>query len=188
VNWRATARPRIVGITGVWLRLAALVLLAALASSVPAPPASADCISECQAEIYCDPLNQAECTRKRGECYQERCPGSGRPRERPRVSGAHGAIAYDARAGAWGMADPSTNEEGAKRSALGHCAQHGKACKIVETFSRACAAVAQDTGDAIDWAVDADRRTAAIKAVEKCTKKSKRGPRCFVRLLRCYAE
>jgi hypothetical protein len=169
-------------------RLAAIVLLGALTWRVAAPPASADCISDCQAEIYCDPLNQAECTRKRGACYQERCPGSGRPRERPRVSGAHGAIAYDAGKGAWGMADPSTNEASAKRSALGNCAQYGKGCKIVETFSHACAAVAQDTGNAIDWAIDVDRRTAAINAVEKCTKKSKRGPRCFVRLLRCYAE
>jgi hypothetical protein len=30
---------------------------------------------------------------KRGARYQERCPGSGRPPQRPRVSGSHGAIA-----------------------------------------------------------------------------------------------
>jgi hypothetical protein len=180
---------RVVCIAGGLTRLAALILLAVWATSIPAPPASADCISDCQAEIYCDPQNQSECTRKLGACYQERCPGSGgRPPPRPRVSGAHGAIAYDAGAGAWGMADPSTDATGAKRSALGHCARFGKGCKIVETFSDTCAAVAQDTGDAIDWAVDADRRAAAIKAVEKCTKKSKRGPRCFVRSLRCYAK
>jgi hypothetical protein len=63
-----------------------------------------------------------------------------------------------------------------------------RAATIVETFSHTCAAVAQDTGDAIEWAIHADRRAAAVKAVEECTMKSKSGPRCFVRLLRCYAE
>jgi hypothetical protein len=160
---------------------------AALAFLV-SPPASADCISDCQAEVYCDSQKQWECSRALGECYQRLCPGSGRAPERKPVTGAYGAIAYDAESGAYGMADASKDAAAARQSALGYCGRYGPKCKIVESFSNTCAAVAQDTGGGVDWAVAADRRTAATKAVEKCTAKSKTGPRCFVRVLHCYSE
>ena len=151
-----------------------------------ASPASADCVSDCQASVSCETGRQWECSRELSECYS-RCAGSGSSTPPKRFAGAHGAIAYDAESGAWGLADPATDAASAKQSALAYCAKHGHGCEIVESFANACAAVAADTGDALDWAIDADRATAATKAIAKCGAKSKSGPRCFVRLLRCYS-
>jgi hypothetical protein len=88
-------------------RFAALARLGAALACLVAPPASADCISDCQAEVYCDSQKQWECSRALGECYQRLCPGSGRAPERKPVTGAYGAIAYDVESGAYGMADAS---------------------------------------------------------------------------------
>lgn len=111
----------------------------------------------------------------------------------PPVTGAYGAIAYDEKTGAWGLADASQSKSDAKKSALAYCEKHGASCEIVESFSNTCAAMAAGTGNRFGWAVDSDARQAGLDAIDKCGKSGSSGnpndhSRCFLQLYHCYSS
>ncbi len=54
----------------------------------------------------------------------------------------YGAIAYSAKASAWGSDDGESAAEDADRKALSFCARRADDCKVVASFSNTCAAVA----------------------------------------------
>ncbi len=60
----------------------------------------------------------------------------------------YGAIAYSAKASAWGSDDGESSAEDADRKALSFCARRADDCKVVASFSNTCTAVAvlQETG------------------------------------------
>jgi hypothetical protein len=145
-------------------------------------PAHADCVSDCQASTYCDSSSEYwSCSSRLNSCYAG-CRNNNSER---RASGVHGAIAYDENSWAYGMADASQDKDSAKKSAMRHCSKYGKKCRVVETFSKTCAAVAEDTKGAVKWAMDDDGRKAAEKALKRCNDKSKNRS-CRIRLKHCY--
>jgi hypothetical protein len=105
-------------------------------------------------------------------------PASSRP--------AYGALAYDSASGAWGMAEPQTDAEAAKASAMKFCARFGPACKIVDTFYNTCVAVATGQHSTISWSKDSNLQKAKDQAVVNCFKQSK--SMCPVKLTNCYLQ
>lgn len=164
-------------IDSVRLRLAVLLLLGAVSSSVVAPPASADCISDCQAEVYCDSENQWECTRKLGQCYIERCPGSGS------ASRKYGAIALSIDRLEYGYSYGYDSQKEAESAAIGYCRDNPSKpenCEIRVWFYDACGALAlKEDPKHIDGAWGADwgrsKNLAEKKALTQCQKHAREG-------------
>ena len=97
-------------------------------------PARADCVSECQASVYCDSTEgESECARKQNDCYLSQC---NRPTNR------FGAIAYGAGTQAVGWAYDKQDANSAEQTALSFCKKHGDDCELVASFSNSCAALA----------------------------------------------
>jgi hypothetical protein len=113
------------------IRIPALALV--LASMVGAAPAGADCLSECFASMQCDVRNQTQCDFERRACSLK-CA-----RER---TVSFGAIAYGERSRAFGYSFDQGDAARAERVALTNCRKNGDDCKVVSSFSNACAAVA----------------------------------------------
>ena len=116
-------------------RLLPLVLFTLLGLAAPPLPAFADCVSDCQASTYCDSAMNAsgECGRALNQCYLRECK---------RPTRMFGAIAYGADSEAYGFAYDLPDANTANKRALVNCTKNGRDCKIVSTFSNACAAVA----------------------------------------------
>jgi hypothetical protein len=158
-----------------------LVLIALLI--MPSGNAEASAINECIDACF------IICQSGRDRCV-EQCNKNINGRDEPApVTGAYGAIAYDEKSGAWGMADASQDKSSAKESALAHCSKHGSDCEIVESFSKTCAAVAAGTGNRLAWAVDDNPKQAGLDAIEKCGESKQSGDksRCFLQLYHCYS-
>jgi len=177
-------------------RLRALVLSFVIAMSLStASHASAinECIDACFSGFHCA-ANEAEgqsytiCQSGRDRCTAQCNVNIGQATEAPRDTGAYGAIAYDEKSGAWGIADASKDKSSARESALGFCKKHGSDCEIVESFSNSCAAVAAGTGNRVGWAVDDNAREAGLKAIKKCgdSQQKEDHSRCFLQLYHCY--
>jgi hypothetical protein len=161
-----------------------ILSLCLLVAGVFARNAKADCVSDCQASTYCGGSSY-DCAHLLNACYRQEC-GRDNGGGSKRVSGAYGAIAYGRDSGAYGMADSSQDKAAAEKSALRYCGKHGDDCKIVESFSNTCGAVAQNVaGSVAGWAMNDDRRTAGEDALKACNKKDADG-RCHIALLHCY--
>jgi hypothetical protein len=112
------------------------VLGFAALSGAPLAPARADCVSICQENCFSPGLkdyDQNFCMSRIQRCQQQ-CYA--------RRQNLHGAIAYGASSTAWGYSFDEETSNDAERSALRTCRQNGDDCKIVASFSNACAAVA----------------------------------------------
>jgi hypothetical protein len=168
----------------------ALIFLTAIMSFAPRAHAYNErnyCIDQCYTRWACTSQheNDASCSGYQNSCLAD-CNNLPNDAPPPAV-GAYGAIAYDRKSGAWGMADASENKSEAKKSAMSYCNQHGQDCTIEETFHNTCVAVAAGLGSAFAYANDDDAKTAGLKAIDKCSKQTT-GPRCFLQLWHCYSE
>ncbi len=154
-----------------------------------------DCIDACFSGFGCatsesSGINTYDCQSGRDRCVAQCNKNVDQGEEAPPVTGAYGAIAYDKKTGAWGMADASQDKKSAKESALGYCKKKGDDCEIVESFSKSCAAIAAGTGNRLGWAVNDDAKQAGLDAIKKCGEYGKNGDnsRCFLQLYHCYSE
>lgn len=143
--------------------------------------AQADCVSDCQASTYCGGSSW-DCAQAQNTCYRSCNNGGGGSGDKY----AFGAIAYDEDSGAYGLSDGSPSEARAEKSALKFCRQNGSGCKVVETFSDTCAAIAQDKGGTVaGWGVDEDRKRAGKDALKTCGKKAD-DDTCYVAITHCF--
>jgi hypothetical protein len=166
------------------LRLFAMSILV-LSLCVFARGALADCVSDCQASTYCGG-DSYECSQLQAACYRSQCSGKDDYTAPARADGSYGAVAYDENSGAYGLSDPSPDKSSAKSSAMAFCGQNGPNCKIVETFSNECAAIAQDNeGSIAAWATEPNETKAMQHAVEVCNKMNGKSL-CHVGLSHCY--
>jgi hypothetical protein len=167
-----------------------VVLAGAMLIASPAGAASSSrnhCISRCFATWNCyDDAMRLRCEAERNRCVEE-CRGI--PDDPPPVSGGPwGAVAYDTRSGAWGLADESPSREAAKKSALRYCERGGAQCDVVDTFRNTCAAIAVGTDGAVGWSHSEHVRQAGLDAMKQCGDRTKSSTRCFLKLWRCYRE
>lgn len=180
-----------------YLPLLALVLLM-LSNNGARASAINDCIDACFGNASCA-YNEAQgqnvfiCQSARDRCVKQCEENVSRGTEAPRITGAYGALAYDKKTGAWGMADAAQNRSSAKESALAYCGKRGADCEIVESFSKTCAAVASGTGNRLGWALDDNPRQAGLEAIKKCGEsgvsgKSNDHSRCYLQLYHCYSS
>ena len=121
--------------------------LAAVLATGNASPARADCMESCLGRHDCDAdYDDGRIRQPNNECRvflddcEDQCAGSDGD------NNIYGAIAVDKDAAAWGLADPSPDENAAKNSALAACSKNGPNCAVIETFSRTCIGVASATG------------------------------------------
>lgn len=159
-----------------------LLVLAMLCIGVLVQNAAADCVSDCQASTYCGGSSY-DCSRELSMCYS-RCSSDSYDSA---PAGEYGAIAYDKDSWAYGLADESPDKDSARKSAMRFCSKHGDDCRIVETFSNTCAAVAEDNAGVVGWGTDDNRQKAMDEAVEECDEESDDGS-CRVVLKHCYGE
>jgi hypothetical protein len=95
----------------------------------------------------------------------------------------YGAIAYDDKTGAWGVAYNQASEAVAKQRALAACAKRGPNCDLVVRFwGEACAAYATGAGKAAGWGSGDTRASAERNAVVACHRE---GQRCEPRAWSC---
>jgi hypothetical protein len=153
----------------------ALALALALAAAALAPPAAADCLSECFASMQCDVRNQTQCDFERRACSL-RCM-----REQRAVS--FGAIAYGERSRAFGYSFDQSDAARAERVALTNCRKNGDDCKIVSSFSNACAALASGAGNGFAAAEAKTREQAQKEALVACSRST--GGKCEVEVWSC---
>jgi hypothetical protein len=154
------------------------------------------CIDACFSGFSCTSQGesyQGICQGNRDRCVAQCNQNINGREDQPPVRGAYGAIAYDEKTGAWGLADASQSKSDAKKSALAYCGKHGSDCEIVESFSNQCAAMAAGTGNRFGWAVDSDARQAGLDAIAKCGKSGPSGnpndhSSCFMQLYHCYSD
>jgi hypothetical protein len=153
-----------------------------------------DCIDACFSGFSCSTsqlngLNTYDCQSGRDRCVSQCNKNTNQGMEAPPSPGAYGAIAYDQKTGSWGMASASQDKKSAEESALGYCKKYSADCKIVESFSKQCGAVATGTGNRIGWAVNNDVRQAGLDAISKCGVDSKKdNSRCYLQLYHCYVQ
>lgn len=169
---------------GVFLFIACLFLVI-----LPAGSSRADCVSDCQASTYCDNSSQYyDCSERLNDCYLRECRQQGSDTDGGSYSGgAHGAIAYDRKTGAYGLADASNSKRGARKSALAYCRENGRKCHVVDSFAKKCAAIAKNDSGAVGWAAHRNRIKAGEKAVKKCNKRRKGDNNCYMTLTNCYS-
>jgi hypothetical protein len=144
-------------------RYLAMIGFAALAVlTMPAAPAKADCVDDCQAATYCDSTMHAsgECSEKLNQCYQLQC---NKPRH------AFGAIAYDRNSQAYGYSFNQPDGEAASAVALKNCQKHGSGCEVVYGFTDACAALAAGNTERYGIGEGGSRERAEKNAMTSCT-------------------
>lgn len=156
-----------------WVFLAGLCLLFAIAA--PSAPAVADCVSDCQASVYCDSSeDESECARKQNECYLSQCN---------RPTAKYGAIAYGAGTQAVGWAYDQPDSNTAERSALAYCKKHGDDCELVASFSNSCAAVAAASNGKFAVGQGDTRDDAQSSALSRCAESA--GGQCDIQAWSC---
>src|SRR5690348_5290872 len=97
--------------------------------------ASAETVNQCVDRCFNGVGDQPGHTELRDMCVKE-CG-------EPKVT--FGAIAYGPESEAAGWSYDYETEDEARHAALKNCAPHGKACRVVTSFSNACGAVAAGT-------------------------------------------
>lgn len=144
------------------------------------PTASADCVSQCVASTYCyGDDSYATCSRRSSHCYSLQC-------EDEEGVYIYGAIAYDKDSGAWGLSHQSADKERAESSALSFCADNGENCRIVESFTSTCAAIAEsEEGWETGWGLGDEKEDASEEAMKDCNRKNS-GQDCSVSKTNCY--
>jgi serine/threonine-protein kinase len=113
-----------------------------------------------------------ECADRLNACYINECN---------RVR--YGAIAYDAKSGAYGWSNDLYNGSAAEQQALANCREHGDGCKVVVDFWDSCAAVAADDAGNFGSAYADTRQDAEAKAITAC--RSDGGTSCAVQVWSC---
>jgi|GEM_PF-2422127 len=146
-----------------------------LVAPAGAAPTRADCLSECFASIQCDVRNQSQCDFERRSCSLK-CM-----RERPAI--AFGAIAYGEKSHAFGYSFSQGDAARAERTALANCRKNGDDCKVVSSFSNACAAVASGARDRFAAAEAKTREQAQAEALAACGRSA--GGKCEVEVWSC---
>jgi Domain of unknown function (DUF4189) len=156
------------------LSLYRLAVVFGFLTGVRCAPASADCVSECQAATYCDSEMHAsgECADRLNACYINECN---------RVR--YGAIAYDSESGAYGWSNDLYNGPDAEKQALANCRDHGEGCKVVVDFWDSCGAVAADDSGHFGSAYADSRKDAETKAIDACQSDS--GESCEIKVWSC---
>ena len=103
----------------------------------------------------------------------------------PRASEAqpYGAIAYDAKTGAWGTAYDHPYQQTANQRALNECRKRAAGCEIVVRFwGELCGAYATGSGTANAYGSGATRAIAERNAVMAC---QRQGQGCAPRVWSC---
>lgn len=160
------------------LRAITTSALACLALALPATPARADCVDDCEAATYCDSTMHAsgECNDKLNQCYQLECNKS---------TEAFGAIAYGPDSQAFGYSYDSPDTDSASSVAMTNCKKHGDDCRLVLNFSNSCGAVAAvDNSGGFDIGQGATKDQAQFNAVAACKKRGG-GDNCQVQVWSC---
>lgn len=124
----------------------------------------------------------------------------------PAVAAAHGALAVGlppdvAKAGvALGYSYNQANRDAAEARALKECLSNRDSppatralCRVIETFSRRCVAIALDPEDGtpgVGWAVDTPQKAAEESALARCqdTAGASRRAFCKVMLVHCDTQ
>ncbi len=154
--------------------LRALSAVLALLASALAMPAAGDCLRDCWNEKHCDAVNQRDCDWHRTQC-SIRCS------KQRTVS--FGAIAYGERSHAFGYSFDHDSAAAADRVALTNCRKRGDDCKIVTSFTNACAAVASGAKDKFAAVQAASRKQAEADALAACGKSA--GGKCEIEAWTC---
>ena len=137
-------------------------------------PAAADCLRDCWNEKHCDAVNQRDCDQHRTQC-SIRC--------RNQRATNFGAIAYGERSRAFGYSFDHDSAAAADRVALTACKKRGDDCKVVASFSNACAALASGTQDKFAFAKAVTRKQAEADALAACVKNA--GGKCEIEVWTC---
>lgn len=169
-------------------------LLFILLISVASPALAQDmCIDQCL-PVPCKKSAADDCSKPKYTCTKKPCAEiysqteEGGAEAGPVSStGYYGAVAYDKKTGAIGFSGRSADQATAEQVALQQC--HGK-CELVASFANQCFAIAKNqNGDAVGWAVNADKALARRRATEDCIGRSKEASHtCAVREQRCYTD
>lgn len=152
-----------------WISVAVSTWLAAAAAA----PAAADCVSACQASIYCDSEMNAsgECGRRLNDCYINECNKT-----------LYGAIAYGPESGAVGWSYDFMDGPSAEKEALNNCGAHGRDCAVVVTFWNTCAAVAAEAQH-VGYGFGDNEQQAQTEAMAACQKDD--GQSCEIQAWSC---
>jgi hypothetical protein len=95
----------------------------------------------------------------------------------------YGAIAYDERARAWGLAYDHASQQAADRRGVDECRRRASACEIVVRFwGQTCAAYATGAGSAAAYGSGSTRLIAEQNAVAVCRR---HGQGCEPRVWSC---
>ena len=149
-------------------------LLLAISAPVRPEAARADCLRDCWNEKHCDATNQRDCDWHRSYCVS-RCTGQ--------RSTSFGAIAYGGKSHAYGYSFDHDNAASAERMAMTNCRKKGEDCKVVASFSNACAAVASGAKDRFGAVKGASRKEAEAAALAACGKSA--GGKCEIEVWTC---
>jgi hypothetical protein len=106
----------------------------------------------------------------------------------PRSSEArrYGAIAYDEKSGAWGIAHDQGSKNTANQRALDKCRNRGRGCELVVTFwGEQCGAYARGPANAAGWGTGDTRFEAERNAFLAC---QRQGKGCQPRVWSCNAR
>ena len=155
-------------------RVGAIIgILTSLAAFMATGPAQADCVSSCQASVYCDSEMHAsgECASKLNDCYISECNRT-----------TYGAIAYGAKSGAFGWANDFNDAPSAEKEALSDCRANGDDCQVVVDFWNTCAAIAADQA-VVAYGLGDTQGKAQDQAIAACTKDG--GTQCVVQAWSC---
>jgi len=140
------------------------VAVAAALLLTAAPPATADCASDCQSAYRSCRGNSDSCLSQQGVCLN-RCTVDGGGGQR------HGAIAYSELKEVYGYSRDFGTPREAASAAVGNCRKEDKGasdCRVVVTFRNACGALARGDKGAYGSAWATSSREAASKALAEC--------------------
>lgn len=93
-----------------------------------------------------------------------------------------GAIAYDRKTNAYGVAWDLPSQNAANQRALNECARNGKSCAVVVQFANQCAAYALGQGDSWGYGTGGSRAVAESAAQFYC---NKNGKSCQIKVWGC---
>ncbi|HXV27737.1 MAG TPA: DUF4189 domain-containing protein [bacterium] len=129
--------------------------------------AGMDCYRDCMDASSCWSARSGEnvsyCSSTQARCSSD-CRNQGNSNQR-----SYGAIAYNAKSGAYGYSNSWEDRKKAEQTALKYCKQYGSGCKSEVWFYNSCGAVAAD-GRKVAWGRADSAREANRQALEKCNK------------------
>jgi len=166
-----------------WLFIPALSLFLGVAAQ-PAPAAD-NCYDYCLDQFNC----LASVTQEEQNCHnncEDMCRPGGVEYNRwnsSNPSGSYGAIAYGAGSTASGWAYGKSSADEADKTAMSYCKQNGDDCKLVISFSHACAAIAAGAGNTVTSGKGSTQGEAENAAMSACTARA--GKSCAVQAYSC---